>query len=264
MATYNLKPMNNHKESPYFSLKGKSALITGASKGIGLAIATAYLQQGARVMISSRDEESLKEASKVLSHPDLYYKKCHVGVEADRAELVDETIKTFGKIDILVNNAAINPAFGPLHEQGGMLFDKIMDVNVKAPLLLSNLVFPHMKKSGGSIIHISSVEAVKPSPGLGLYSVSKAALSMLTKTQAKEWGPFGIRVNAILPGLIKTKFSAAIWQSETFLQKWTSKLPLQRMAEPGEIAGLAVFLGSEASSYCTGAEYIADGGYLLQ
>ena len=255
--------MENRNHIPDFSLKGKSALITGASKGIGLAMAAAFLQQGARVMISSRDEAGLKEASKILSHPDLYYKKCHVGVETDRAELVDETLATLGKIDILVNNAAINPAFGPIHEQDGMLFDKIMDVNVKAAFLLSNLVFPHIKKSGGSIIHISSVEAKKPSPGLGLYSVSKAALSMLTKTQAKEWGPFGIRVNAILPGLIKTKFSAAIWQNESFLQKWTAKLPLQRMAEPGEIAGLAVFLASDAASYCTGGEYVADGGYLL-
>lgn len=255
--------MNNHNMLPDFSLKGKAALITGASKGIGLAIAAAFLQQGARVMISSRDEDSLKAASEMLAHPDLHYKKCHVGAETDRKELVREAVDKMGKIDILVNNAAINPAFGPIHEQDGLLFDKIMDINVKAAFLLSNLVFPHMKETGGSIIHISSVEAKKSSPGLALYSVSKAALSMLTKTQAKEWGAYGIRVNAILPGLIKTKFSAAIWQNESFLQKWTSKLPLQRMAEPGEIAGLAVFLASDASSYCTGGEYVADGGYLL-
>lgn len=248
--------------SPLLNLENKTAIITGASKGIGLAIAQTFLTLGAKVVISSRDEEALRKVAGDINHAHLAYKKCHVGKEEDRQELVKYTLETFGSVDILVNNAAINTAFRPLEAQGEELFTKIMDVNVKANFLLSNAVYPHMKERGGSIIHISSVEGRKPSPGLGLYSVSKAALLMLTKAQAKEWGHHGIRVNAILPGLIKTKFSAAIWQNEEFLQKWVPKLPMQRMAEPDEIAGLAAFLASDAASYCTGGEYVADGGYL--
>ena len=249
--------------SPIPNLENKSAIITGASKGIGLAMAQTFLALGVNVVIASRDEAALMEVCRQENHPKLYHKKCHVGVEEERQALVKYAVETCGGVDVLVNNAAINPAFGPIEDQGDALFDKIMDVNVKAGFLLSNEVFPFMKEKGGSIIHISSVEGRKPSPGLGLYSVSKAALLMLTKVQAKEWGKYGIRVNAILPGLIKTKFSAAIWQQEEFLQKWVRKLPLSRMAEPEEIAGLAAFLASDASSYCTGGEYVADGGYLV-
>lgn len=253
----------NNNTTPVFSLQDKAVIITGSSKGIGLSIATMCLQAGAKVLISGRNEEELAKVAQHISHPNLFYTKCHVGMEADRKHLVSFAVEKMKKIDVLINNAAINPAFGSIHEQNETLFDKIMDVNVKAAFLLSNEVFPHMQKTGGSVIHISSVESRKPSPGLALYSVSKAALSMLSKTQAKEWGKYNIRVNAILPGLIKTKFSAAIWQNENFLKSWTTQLPLQRMAEPEEIAGLAVFLASDASSYCTGGEYVADGGYLI-
>ena len=178
--------------------------------------------------------------------------------------MVQFVLEHFGRIDILVKNAAINPVVLPIADCEENTCDKIMEINVKAPFVLSNLVVNHMKEQGGgSIIHISSVEGKNPSEGLGLYSVSKAALLMLAKSQAKEWGKYNVRVNTILPGLIKTKFSETIWQNEEFLKKWTSKLPLKRMAEPEEIAGLAVFLASDAASYCTGGEYIADGGYLL-
>lgn len=253
----------NNNTTPVISLQDKAVIITGSSKGIGLSIATMCLQAGAKVLISGRNEEELTKVAEKLSHSNLFYTKCHVGSESDRNHLVSYAIEKMNKIDVLINNAAINPAFGSIQDQNELLFDKIMEVNVKAAFSLSNAVFPHMEKTGGSIIHISSVESRKPSPGLALYSVSKAALSMLSKTQAKEWGKYNIRVNAILPGLIKTKFSAAIWQNENFLKSWTAQLPLQRMAEPEEIAGLAVFLASDASSYCTGGEYVADGGYLI-
>ncbi|MEM6379647.1 MAG: SDR family oxidoreductase, partial [Bacteroidota bacterium] len=142
--------------------------------------------------------------------------------------------------------------------------DKIMGVNVKSPFLLSNLCFPIMQeRGGGSIIHISSVEGHKPGFGLGIYSVSKAALLMLTKNQAKEWGAAKIRVNAICPGLIKTKFSSAIWKNEAILSQLESHIPSGRMGQPDEMTGLAVFLASDASSYCTGASFEADGGYLI-
>lgn len=256
--------MNDSNDNVNFSLTHKTAIITGASKGIGLSIAKAFVENGANVVISSRNEKELKSIVATCGKDSLQYIKCHVGSGEDREALVDYTLNTFGKIDILVNNVAINPNFGPISTCNPELFDKIMDINVKAPFLLSNLVYKHMVEAGGgSIIHISSVEGKKPSEGLGIYSISKAALIMLTKSQAIEWGKDNIRVNTILPGLIKTKFSAAIWQNETFLNKFTSRIPLQRMAMPGELNGLAVFLASDASSYCTGAEFIADGGYLI-
>ncbi len=256
--------MNENFDEQRLSLNGKTALITGASKGIGLAIAKAYLSLGANVVISSRNENELIKVTKEVGSQKFIYKKCHVGNREERESLVQFVLEHFGRIDILVNNAAINPVFLPIADCEENTFDKIMEINVKAPFVLSNLVVNHMKEQGGgSIIHISSVEGKNPSEGLGLYSVSKAALLMLAKSQAKEWGKYNVRVNTILPGLIKTKFSETIWQNEEFLKKWTSKLPLNRMAEPEELTTLAAFLASDASSYCTGNEFTMDGGYLL-
>lgn len=249
-----------------FNLKNKVAIITGASKGIGLEMALGLLESGAKVVISSRDQSALD--SIVAQFPEykhkLYGFACHVGSEAEINQLVDYTIKTLGRIDILINNAATNPVFGPIEDLQLDLFDKMMKTNVKGPLILSNLVFPFMKSQGkGSIIHISSVEGIKPSEGLSYYSINKAALLMLGKSQAKEWGKYNVRVNVICPGLIKTKFSASIWENEHMLKHWTEKIPLRRMAEPDELAGLALFLASDASSYCTGMHFTADGGYLI-
>lgn len=249
-----------------FMLSGKIALITGASKGIGLAIARCFVHHGARVIITSRNEELLKNACASADLPSgmLSYKVCHVGKEQELTELMKWTNEHFGRIDILVNNAATNPVAGPIESHSSQLFDKIMEVNVKSAFILSNLAFEGMKTKGkGSIIHISSVEAFRPSHGLGLYAVSKSALNMLGFSQAKEWARYGIRVNVICPGLIKTKFSAAIWQNDAFLKHWENQIPLGRMGEPEEIAQLALFLASDASSYCTGMHFNADGGYLI-
>ncbi|NRB65262.1 MAG: SDR family oxidoreductase, partial [Saprospiraceae bacterium] len=159
---------------------------------------------------------------------------------------------------------ATNPAFGPIQGTDNNLFDKIMSVNVRAPFELSNLVFPSMQsRGGGSIIHISSVEGIKPSVGLGLYSVSKASLLMLAQSQAKEWTGSGIRVNALCPGLVKTKFSAALWQNEAIMKTVKQHLPAGRMAQPEEMVGLAIFLASDAASYSTGSVFSADGGHLI-
>ena len=164
----------------------------------------------------------------------------------------------------MVNNAATNPVYGPIDQADGGIFDKIMNINLRACFLLSNLCRPYMvERGGGSIINISSVEGIKPSAGLGLYSISKSGLIMLTKTQAKEWGQQGIRSNVICPGLIKTKFSKALWSDEKNLVRFTKHLALNRMAEPDEIAGLTLFLASDASSYCTGSTFTADGGFLI-
>lgn len=259
--------MNIQKgQDTIFDLRGKVAIITGASKGIGERIARGLAEFGAKVVISSRKQHAVDIVAGVLKEDGLDATgiACHVGDEDQINSLVEKTVEQYGGVDILVNNAATNPVFGPIAETDAQVFDKIMDINVKAPFALCNLVYPIMKKrGGGSIINISSVEGMRPSMGLGLYSVSKAALIMLTKTQAKEWGRDGIRSNVICPGLVKTKFSSAIWQNEKLLQQMEKHLPAGRMALPDEMAGLGVFLASDASSYCTGSVFTADGGHML-
>lgn len=249
-----------------FNLTGKVAIITGSSKGIGKAIAKGLAQNGAKVVISSRNQEACNTVVQDFKAENLEAVgiACHIGVEKDRVNLIDKTVKTFGGIDILVNNAAINPVYGPIEEVDPAIFDKIIDVNVKAPWVLSNLVLPYMKeKQKGSIINIASVEALTPGFGLGLYSTSKAALLMLTKNQAKEWGQYGINANAICPGLIQTKFSAALWKNEKLLKTLEKSIPSGRMGQPEEITGLACLLASDAGSYMTGGVYTADGGYMI-
>lgn len=249
-----------------FDLTGKVAIVTGSSKGIGKAIARGLAEQGAKVIISSRNQAACDEVADSFKADGLEAVSiaCHVGDASQRNHLVNATIEQFGGVDILVNNAAINPTFAPLIQAQEETFDKIMNVNVKACMLLANLCFPSMKaRGGGSIINIASVEGLKPSPFLGMYSVSKAALIMLSQSQAKEWGSFNIRSNALCPGLIQTKFSAALWKNEKILNQFINHLPTKRMAQPEEMIGLAVFLASEAASYCTGGVYTADGGYMV-
>ncbi len=247
-----------------FDLSGKVAVVTGDSRGIGKAIAHALGMHGASVVITGRKQEAVDEASAELSAYGYEVRgvAAHMGQPEAISNLVDQTVQEFGGVDILVNNAATNPVFGPLLNTDEGVFDKIMDVNVKGPFALSKKVQPiMMQRGGGSIINISSIGGLSPEHMLGIYSVSKAALISLTKVMAKEWGPAGIRANALCPGLIKTKFSQALWADETILKSITGKLPLPRMGTPDEVAALAVFLASEASSYCTGGVYTADGGY---
>ena len=249
-----------------FSLEGKVAIITGSSKGIGKAIAKGFAENGAQVVISSRSQEACDEVVKEFVSEGLKAVgiACHIGKSAQRENLVTQTMDAFGRIDILVNNAAINPFFGPLEEIDPLIFDKIMEVNVKAPWSLSNLVLPYLKTNKkGSIINIASVEALTPGAGLGIYSTSKAAMLMLSKTQAKEWGKFGVRVNSICPGLIQTKFSAALWQNEKIVQKIQKAIPSGRMGQPEEMIGLACLLAADAGAYMTGGVYTADGGYMI-
>jgi NAD(P)-dependent dehydrogenase (short-subunit alcohol dehydrogenase family) len=251
------------KQDTVFSLEGKVALITGASKGIGEAIAHIFSDYGAKVVINSRKQEELDKVTAAINTKG---GEC-TGIAANTGDmaackmLIEKTAERYAGIDILVNNAATNPVFGPIIDTEEWAFDKIMAVNVKAPFVLSKLVYPLMKQRGkGSIINISSIAGITPDPGLGIYSVSKAALNMLTKVTAKEWGTYGIRVNAICPGLIKTKFSQALWQDQNILNHFIQRLPIARMGTVEEIAALALFLASDASSYCTGALFMADGG----
>ena len=246
-----------------FNLHGKVALITGASKGIGERMARYFAAYGAKVIISSRKQEDLDGLAAEIKADG---GEC-TGVAANNNDLsqlktlVDRTVEIYGRIDVLVNNAAANPIYGPVLDCQEWAFDKIMSVNVKSPFEIGKMVHPIMKQGGGgSIINISSIAGLTPDPGLGMYSVSKAALNMLTKVMAKEWGKDGIRANAICPGLIQTKFSEALWSNDDVLKKFTKFLPIARMGTVDEIAGLALFLASDASTYCTGGIYTADGG----
>ena len=249
-----------------FDLNGKVAIVTGSSRGIGASIAEALAEFGASVVVSSRSQESIdKVANKIIKNGfDATTCACHVGDESQLKKLVNSTIDKYGRVDILVNNAGINPVFDRLENADEQLFDKIIDINVKAAFKLSKMTLEHMKKNNsGSIINISSVEGHKPDKGLGIYSVSKAAITMLTKSQAKEWGKYGVRSNAICPGLIKTKLSSALWQNEEMLEVWLGDLPIRRAGEPDEISGIAVYLASNASSYTTGETFNVDGGYMI-
>ncbi len=247
------------------TLANKVVIITGASKGIGKAIAFAMGKAGAKVVISSRKQEALDKVVSEFAEAGVvaFAKAANVGHAEDRKALVESTINHFGKVDILVNNAATNPVFGPIENTDESAFDHILNVNLKAPFELSKLVLESMAKSGkGSIIHISSVEGVRPGAHMGMYSVSKSALLMLTRVQANEWGQKGIRVNAIAPGLIQTKFSQALWDNEKVMKYALRQIPLGRMAQPEEVAGLALFLASDMAAYITGSTFMVDGGYL--
>lgn len=253
-------------DSSVFQLNGKVALITGASKGIGEAAARMLARQGAHVVINSRKAEELKPVAEAIAQAGgaCDFIAGNVGDTAFCTELVAEVVKRAGGLDILVNNAATNPVYGPVVQTEGWAFDKIMSVNVKSPFELARLAYPHMKaRGGGSIVNISSVAGDTPDPGLGIYSVSKAALNMLTKVLAKEWGIDGIRVNAVAPGLIKTKFSEALWQNEKMLNSFLRHMALPRMGTSEEMAALILFLASPASAYCTGTIFTADGGITI-
>lgn len=252
--------------SSVFSLDGKVALITGASKGIGFGIAEIFAAAGAKVVISSRRQHTLDEKANFLKSQGYEATgiECNVGNIVDLPNLVEQTVAKYGTIDILVNNAAVNPVFGAIHETSLEAFDKIMAVNVKAPYELCRLCFPYLRRSSGaSVINISSVGGISPEPGLGIYSVSKAALVSLTKVFAMEWGDSKIRVNAICPGLIETKFSEVLWSNEKILTKMLQQLAIKRTGTTTEIGLMALFLAASASSYTTGSVFTADGGFTI-
>lgn len=252
--------------SSVFSLKGKVALVTGASKGIGFSIAEFFAAAGAKVVISSRKQDALDEMASQLNEKgyEAIGIACNVGKMEELDNLVSHTIDKWGQIDILVNNAATNPVFGPVHNTSLDAYDKIMDVNLKAPFQLMKLCYPYLQaSSGASVINISSIGGISPEPGLGIYSVSKAALISMTKVFAKEWGDDNIRVNAICPGLIKTKFSEALWSNDKIVNSMMKMLALKRVGKSEEIAAMALFLASSAASYTTGTVLTADGGFTV-
>ena len=258
--------MSRHIQ-PLFQLEGKVALVTGASKGIGEAMARGLAEFGARVVVSSRKQEAVEAVAAAFQADGLTATgiAANVGYIEEAQRLVDQTMTTYGGLDIIINNAAANPVFGPINQSEERAFDKIMDVNLKGPFELCKYAYPILKeRGGGSIINFSSIGGITPEPMLGLYSVSKAGLISLTKAMAQDWGRDNIRVNAICPGLIKTKFSRALWQDEAILKRFLEYIPLGRVGTVEDVAGLAVFLASDAAAYCTGSVYMVDGGYMVK
>jgi NAD(P)-dependent dehydrogenase (short-subunit alcohol dehydrogenase family) len=250
---------------PSIDLTGRVALVTGGTRGIGLAIARALARAGARLVVSSRKREAVDQVTTELRDAghDATPIPAHRGHVEEARSLDDRAVEHYGALDIVVNNAATNPVYGPIAEASDELFDKIMAVNVKGPFEIAKRALPHLAARGrGSIINIASIGGISPEPGLGVYSVSKAALISLTKALAKEWGAQGVRVNAIAPGFIRTHFSSALWTNDEVMRTVLARTPLPRIAEPEEVASLALFLASDAASFCTGAVYMADGGYL--
>ena len=245
-----------------FSLSGKVALITGASRGIGEAVAVELARSGADVVLASRKLRDLEKVARKVSA--MGRRAVPIAAHVARAEeiktLVAKTVETFGKIDILVNNAATNPTMDQALTVDERAWDAIMNLNLKGLFFLSQAVARVMKeKGGGNIINVSSIAGISPDL-LPIYSISKAGVIMATKVMAQQWAQYKIRVNAIAPGLTKTKFSEALWNNPDILKLAMGQTPMARVAEPEEMAGAIVFLASEAASYITGQVIAVDGG----
>ena len=246
-----------------FDLTDQVAVITGSSRGIGRAIASSMAALGAKVVISSRKREACEEAAAAIrvGGGEAAVIPCNVSHKPEIEALVQGTIERFGRLDILVCNAAVNPTFGPLRQLSDEAFDKIMGANVKSNIWLCSLAIPHMaERGGGSVVIISSIGGLRGSTVIGAYGISKAADFALARSLAGEWGPKNVRVNCIAPGLVKTDFARALWENEELLKRRTATTPLRRIGEPQEIAGAVVYLASDASSFTTGSLLMVDGG----
>jgi NAD(P)-dependent dehydrogenase (short-subunit alcohol dehydrogenase family) len=249
-----------------FDLEDKVAVITGSSRGIGRAIAELYAEAGARVVVSSRKLDAceavvaaIKErGGRAIAVP------CNISRKEECAALIERTREAFGRVDILVCNAAVNPYYGPLTEIPDEAFDKIMGTNIRSNLWLCRLVMPEMaERKDGAVIVVSSIGGLRGSPSIGAYAVSKAADMQLVRNLAVEWGRFNIRVNAIAPGLVKTDFARALWENPELREITLKQTPLQRLGEPEDIAGAALFLAAPAGRFVTGTTLVVDGGVMI-
>ena len=251
-----------------FSLQGKVAVITGSSKGIGKAIAERLAEQGCKVVISSRKQGPCDEVAAAINARfgtgSAISIPANISSKEQLQNLVDQTNKQLGKIDVLVCNAASNPYYGPMAGIEDDQFRKIFDNNVLSNHWLINFVVPQMiERKDGAIIIVSSIGGLRGTPVIGAYGISKAADMQLARNLAHEYGPHNIRVNCIAPGLIKTDFAKALWEDTEMLKKRTATTPLRRIGEPDEIAGAAVFLAGRAGSFTTGQTIVIDGGVTI-
>ncbi len=242
-------------------LSGKVAILTGASRGIGEAMARAFVRAGAKVVLAARKPEGVQAVAASLGESALGV-AAHTGKESDCVALVDAAIKHFGKVDLLVNNAATNPHFGPMLDCEMGAFDKTFEVNLKGYFWMIRGVARHLqsRNAPGAIVNVASVAALEAAPMQGVYGMTKAAVVSMTKTLAYELGGSKIRVNAIAPGLVDTRLASAIVQNEDLVKMVKAKTPLGRVAQPDEIAGGAVYLCSDAANFLTGHTLVIDGG----
>lgn len=250
-----------------FDMTGKVAVITGSSRGIGRSIAETMAKAGAKIVVSSRKLEACQvvvEAIKAAGG-DAIAVTCNVSEKVQLQNLVDQTVAHFGRLDVLVCNAAVNPYFGPMAKMPDESYDKIMNSNVRSNFWLCNMAAPHMVTAGGgNIIIVSSIGGTHGSPTIAVYDMSKAADSSLARSLAVEWGRSGIRANCIAPGLIRTDFSKAFWQNEKLLKSVEAGIPVPRIGLPEDIGGVALFLASNAAAYLTGQTITVDGGLSIR
>jgi NAD(P)-dependent dehydrogenase (short-subunit alcohol dehydrogenase family) len=252
-------------ESNLFDLSGKVALITGASRGIGFAIAQAFAGAGAQVVLSSRKQGALEQAAEQIRAQggDVFPVAAHTGDGESVSRLVAQSVEHFGGGDILVNNAATNPHFGPLLTSEESHWDKILDVNLKGYFrLIKECAGSMRQRGGGKIINVASVAGLQHQQGMGIYGISKAGVLMLTKSLAVELAPVNIQVNALVPGFIQTRFSRVLWETPTIRETINAHIPQGRMGQPEELAGAALYLASAASSFTTGMIMLVDGGQM--
>ena len=248
---------------PLFDLSGTVSVVTGASRGIGRAIAEGMASAGAKVVVSSRKLDKCQEVADGIREAggEATAVQCNITYKEQLRHLVDESLKAYGRIDTLVCNAAVNPYYGPLSEIPDDAYDKIMNCNVRSNLWLCNMVVPGMaERGGGSVIVVSSVAAFIGSATLGAYCISKTADLALARNIAVEWGGKNVRANCINPAIVRTHFARALWENPKIHDRAIRQYPLKRIAEPSEIAGAAVFLAAKASSFVTGQTIVIDGG----
>jgi NAD(P)-dependent dehydrogenase (short-subunit alcohol dehydrogenase family) len=259
--------MSTPVSTPSLQLSGKVAIVTGASRGIGEAIAKCLASHGAKVVLASRKIDGLTRVAEEINARggEAIPLACHTGQPEQVEKLVADTVARFGKVDILINNAATNPHFGPMLSIDWPAWDKTFEVNVKGYFAATRAVSRHLIDRGapGSIVNVASVVGFIGSPMQGVYAMTKAAVISMTKTLAMELGSAGIRVNAIAPGLIDTKFAAALTQNEEILNMVLSRTALKRVGQPDDIAGAALYLSSDASQYLTGHTLVVDGGWTV-
>ena len=248
-----------------FDLTGKVAIITGASRGIGLAIADSFAAAGAKVILSSRKQDALDQAAETIhaKGTEVLPFAAHTGDAESIRALVAVCLEKYGGIDILVNNAATNPHFGPILTSEESHWDKILDVNLKGYFRMAKACVESMReRGGGKIINVASVAGIQHQQGMGIYGISKAGVLMLTRTLAVELAADNIQVNAIAPGFVQTKFSQVLWETPEIHAQIIAQIPQKRLGQPEEVSGMALYLASAASNFTTGAVMLLDGGQM--